>query len=340
MFTLAMGVICKCVLAQVAQPSFINLTLFSHCRYMCGMDLEEFSHLYGLLRDHLIREFPKTAEYGDPDDPMFRHLTLSSLLLLTLMHLRHSPSWRHIGAQCGFDPSYVHKCSKKIKDMLTLVLVPVYFARPSFEELASDGRDFFNTCNIGGMHTNACCAVDDTYYLMCKPLDSDVEEQYYSGYKKYHAIKLVMVCSLLRKRIFSIDFVLPRVSDIESYRTNWVYYMLDPTGEELTALADKGMNDVRDLRTITPYKEDQITAAVYQGQTQRERNNIKNRLVNFNREHGSYRVVVECAIGDLTRWSAARGKSTAKIYGDVDTAKEEITICAALTKYLYMLRGL
>lgn len=304
------------------------------------MDLEEFSALYGLLRDHLIREFPKTAEYADPNDTSFRHLTLSSLLLLTLMHLRHSPSWRLIGAQCGFDPAYVQRCSTRIKDILTLVLVPVYLARPSLDELQCDGMHFFNTCDIAGRRTNACCAVDDTYYLICKPLDQGLQEIYFSGYKKYHAMKLLVVCSLLRKHIISVEFVVPRISDVESYRLSWIYYMLDPTGAGITALADKGMNDAQDLRTLTPHKEDQILVAVYKGHTQREKKNIRNELVRFNKEHGAYRVVVECAIGDLTRWSAARGKSSAKIYGDMEAAKQEITICAALTNYVYMMRGL
>jgi hypothetical protein len=116
--------------------------------------------------------------------------------------------------------------------------------------------------------------------------------------------------------------------------------MLDPAGEALTGLGDKGLQDSRCGRLITPHKDDVIAEAVARIACPRARGRKEQSMRTDNSCLSAYRIRVECNIGDFTKWAAARGRTTVTIASCVDTAKDNIKLCVMLTNMIYKFRGL
>lgn len=51
-------------------------------------------------------------------------------------------------------------------------------------------------------------------------------------------------------------------SDIESFRSPWIFPKLDVTGQRLRGLSDKDIADLNDKRLITPYRDDVLNRMV------------------------------------------------------------------------------
>lgn len=232
-------------------------------RYLAGFDLHEFMALYEIIKADLMTEFPRTAEHSE--DREYQHLTLTSLLFLTLYKLRHMPSWGSLQAQIGFDSSGVMRSCLRVKQILWVNLKDTYASLPTDGALASDAELFFLDHNIRGIRVRVCVAVDDSYYLICKPHDIRAQRNFYSKYIEHHALKYLIVTAVLRKWIHSIEFVPTTFSDITSFRSSWVYPKLDPEGVALVGIGDKGFwigdkpDEAPQRQLVVPFREDVVS---------------------------------------------------------------------------------
>ena len=226
---------------------------FRMLRYMCGMDLPEFMDLLRLCLPFLEREFGKRypLEYAPGDEATTPSLRL--MLYMCLNRLRHLTSVRFMQGQTGISKSHWGSLLNRVEICMHRGLLPIYLAAPSLAELGIEADMFYRMRRINNFQFRIGYLVDGTFHIINKPGDEDIQEVYYTRYKKIHALKMMVVCAVLRKWIYEAYPILGRVSDIEGWEEQPFrkLALLDP---ELRGCSDKGMNSAKCPELVTPYK--------------------------------------------------------------------------------------
>jgi hypothetical protein len=96
-------------------------------------------------------------------------------------------------------------------------------------------------------------AIDGTFTLCCRFPD-DIQELMYTGYKKFHAYKLVIVCSLFTKAILAILIVPATEADSMAWTMDFTFASQLASG--LFLLGDAAFNGIADI--IPPYRTESI----------------------------------------------------------------------------------
>lgn len=130
------------------------------------------------------------------------------------------------------------------------------------------------------------------------------------------------------------------LSDINGFRSCWVHPLLDPAGLRLTGVGDKGLADSSCKRLMTPHKEDAMAIRLASIECVYERRREEVRMRKHNTCLSSYRIRVECSIGDFMKWAAARGRTSVLIAVDPVAAQQNIKLCVMLTNMIYRFRRL
>ena len=145
-----------------------------------GLSLKQFKKLRKAVSGHLSEAQQRNAlhQRGRKSE-----LPLEDMLLLTLLYMRHYPTFFMLGQQFGISESYAHKIFHRFCDILVKVL-----RLPSREDLMSADLK--------------AVAVD----VSEQPIERPQRRQkvYYSGKKKRHTVKVQLVVSLSTLRILAV----------------------------------------------------------------------------------------------------------------------------------------
>jgi hypothetical protein len=226
----------------------------------------------------------------------------------------------------------MNKCEECLEKALS-----AYLALPTFQELEYDADVYYRTKPMNGQRFRVGFLVDATYYILCRPLDDNIQEVFYTRYKRIHALKLSVVCAVHRRWIYEAFPFPGRTSDLTAWREQ-PFARLIPEGCGVLGMADKGMNDCEEPRLVTPFKETQVRGLCRTLATEGEKAAVRRGCNVFNMQLGSHRVLNEIMIGDLCRWAAARGVGFKRTYADLESAKLRIEVCRGLTNFLYRQR--
>ena len=144
-------------------------------------------------------------------------------------------------------------------------------------------------------------AVDGTYTI-CARFPNDIQRQMYTGYKKFHAYKLLVICSMFTKAVLSITVVPARTSDSQAYASDVA--LTSRVARPL--LGDDAFHGYSDI--VIPFSGAQIRRMA-------GRNPIMSkRMSAFNTQHSSNRMSSEHVIGSLKEWAWVRGTSKYRRY--------------------------
>ena len=145
-------------------------------------------------------------------------------------------------------------------------------------------------------------AVDCTYYVTPRPLDSDFESLYYSGYKKHHGVKLSVIVCIFSGRVLHVAGGPASVPDNILFEA----HQEDMLTEGARLMGDKAYEGIDSI--VSPHKE-----TVMNMWRLRAKCNVPGAatelayLQAFNTHLAKYRIRVEQGIRMLKAWSAARG---------------------------------
>jgi hypothetical protein len=132
----------------------------------------------------------------------------------------------------------------------------------------------------------------------------------YTGYKKFHAFKLVIICSLFTKAILSIIIVPARCSDSAAFTGASDVWMLMALASYL--LGDDAFHGLKSI--IPPFSTKDLNSMVVDPALQKT-------MRVFNQGHSSNRMSSEHVIGRLKRWSVIRGTAKYRQFADMDFFK-------------------
>ena len=322
-------------------------------RYMCGVDIHEFESLFQMIYPDLQNEFPFTKLDYEDSYKGKPHFTLRLILYLFLHYSKHGSSMRYLSGLTGFSKSAInHRINSVEKILLNKNKLfknkfrNAFIYPPSLVDLKAAALYNFDVGPVYGGKRLALCAWNDCCYsLIPTPNDSNTQESFYSGYKKLHAMKISVMCAADgRKWIFEANPVQGRTSDLMAGKESKLYQTIANI-KGLYIGADKGL--IGDEKFVTPYKNSQILKAV-KGLSAQEKQNKINEMCNYNFQFGQKRVIVECVIGDLSRWAIFRGSNDCKKHRNrndhegyfIQHQLDRIQIAVGLTNFLYRCRNL
>jgi len=173
-------------------------------------------------------------------------MPLADQLLLCLLYLRTYDTFLNLSFQFGISESYAQKRYTFVKKLLLQAL-----DLPDEESL----RDAIN-----GEHV----AVDVTEQAIERPIEN--QEQYYSGKKKLHTIKVLLIVCLLTNLIKAIRFDRGPRNDYQMYKNSKF-----DLSKHLKISADSGFQGIKDLheKSQIPHKASKLKPL---NDTQKEHN--------------------------------------------------------------------
>jgi hypothetical protein len=151
------------------------------------------------------------------------------------------------------------------------------------------GRDL--TTDMKLKFQGAIGAIDGTFTLCCR-FPNDIQELMYTGYKKFHAYKLVVVCSLFTKAILAIFICPATTSDSAVWTQDETVASLLQSG--LYLLGDAAFNGLPDV--IAPFRTEDINLMAQTNPV------MAHAMRAFNQAHSSNRMSSEHVIGYLKLW--------------------------------------
>jgi hypothetical protein len=265
----------------------------------------------------LIAAFPHSP-VEDEDVTDGGYSSLRFRLFVVLYILRTATTLRQCSFIFGWGESTIHNWFHVIVPIIGTALSP-FRAFPSAAQqrdmalehlfyLRSMGRshDMYNArMNFdrkGNQPTRvfagAMGAIDGTFTIWCR-FGEDIQEAMYTGYKKIHAYKLVVLCSLFTKCVLAIIVRPATVSDSLAWTlASALHASMLKTSQLLGDDAFKSLSDV-----ITPFTNAHI-AGIKKYNLERA-----DHMRQFNFEHSSNRMSSEHVIRTLKCWGFLRGTS-------------------------------
>jgi hypothetical protein len=305
-----------------------------HCRFLIGLDLEEFGELFSECLPALKKAFPRARDVTAKTE---KRLSLRMKLFIALMVLRKGYAVRDLAALIGWSKSVIadtcRKCNAACSESLDS-----YLQFPSAERQLKTCESFRAALGRqqgeSGPVRTGFAAADCTYYMLPKPQDEWWQELYYTGYRKFHGLKLSLIVCILSGRILHVAFSPASSAD------NSVYEALQE--EELVALGatlfrDKAYEGIDSV--VSPFKEDFMNdlrlnvGLGIEGAAEAYR-----AAEDFNTWLGKYRIRVEQAIGGMKQWSAARGSSRKRMVVDLGVVQNDVKLVCKLVNFVQHIR--
>jgi hypothetical protein len=301
---------------QLQHLSLPSLSWGKSIRHMCGFEREGFWKLFTFLRPAFSSAFPHSCHTHEDLKPTAKTSTLAFRLFVVLFILRTGATLRMCSVVFGWSHSVIHNWFVDISDIMHRKLA-LFRAFPNAQEQAAMALEHLawvtgklgdttlgmyhtrlNFANAVGeidrVFTGAFAAIDGTYAL-CPRFPSDIQEQMYTGYKKFHAYKLMVMCSLFTKAILRIKIGPARVADSLAYALD-LDFIAQITQPLLGDDAFHGFSAI-----IAPFTKAMIAAV------RAVRPATADAMNQFNSDHSSNRMSSEHAIGKLKEWAWVRG---------------------------------
>lgn len=137
---------------------------------------------------------------------------------------------------------------------------------------------------------------DGTYTLACR-FHAGMQRSMYTGYKKYHAYKLMIKNSIFKKGILSISVHPARTSDPMCKAFNTAVNIAEKRG--MFSLGDDAFQGEK--WSVTPFTTAQISSVHALDPS------AARKMASWNFSHSSNRMSSEHAIGSLKQWACIRG---------------------------------
>ena len=311
-------------------------------RHLCGFEREGLAVLFERLRPAMSAAWPHSPHMSDDLKANSKHSTLEFRLFVVLFWLRTGTPRRTCEFIFGWSHQTISGWIDTIIDIMCRELKE-FREFPSFDtqrDMALEHQTFVGMkFDPSVMHTyhlrinferkdgdplksfnGAFGAIDGTYTVCCR-FPNDIQEQMYTGYKKFHAYKLVVICSLFTKAIIAVSIAPGRVSDVLTFDTDrGLWNKIAPGHVLLGDDAFTGRDDV-----VSPFTTAQINCI--SGVDVR----LGARMRSWNQAHSSNRVAVEHVIGRMKQWACIRGTSKYRQFKEHDTFVKIVQVVHSLT---------
>mmetsp|Transcript_16664 Transcript_16664/g.42969 ORF Transcript_16664/g.42969 Transcript_16664/m.42969 type:complete len:215 (+) Transcript_16664:587-1231(+) len=148
-------------LAKRRKGRLVNVAMM---RFLCGLDVHEFSLLFADVLSVMVAEFPRTPiETANREGP--EKMTLHLILFLTLMRLKTLLSLRFLDGLTGWTFSHLGRTLNRCEKVLKCCLAR-FMDLPSAFELELDTRTYFNSETFGSKSFPIALLPDCTYHLL------------------------------------------------------------------------------------------------------------------------------------------------------------------------------
>jgi hypothetical protein len=242
----------------------------SSLRNVCGFNLQDFGMLLALALPALIILYPNCDIMAEPDERL-QYASLRFKFFITLYYLHTGTPFRVMEVLFGWSDSvlssWTHRITQLIadvfrnfrafpspQDQLVMALEhATYCAGKGANIMRSYGRriNYSRVSSLPRLVFNgAVGAIDGTFTLCCR-FSNDIQEFMYTGYKKFHAYKLVVVCSLFTKVVLAIFVEQATTSD----NAAWTHASTI-LAEGLHLLGDAAFHGLEDV--ISPFRTEDI----------------------------------------------------------------------------------
>ena len=290
--------------------------------------------------DELKRTFPRTGVAVGDKHPGGGHksrLSIRMKVFLTLLRLRKGYTYYEMAALFGWSAQTIWEACRKGESALRRALADFY-RWPSEEQQLIACEAFRQklgfSLNPEDMPVTAFAAVDGTYYCIPKPQSDELEVVYYSGYKKYHALKFSVIVCILSGRILHVAISPGSSTDTATYQSLQEHMI----AEGAMLFGDKAYEGISTV--VSPIKDDVLDVLRLRVKAGCEGARVAlARAEAFNANVGKYRIRVEQGIGELKQWAAARGVPRYRILFDVGQVNERAELVAMLVNFLQTSRG-
>ena len=294
--------------------SISSLKTTRQWRAATGLDKERFSSLLPPFQESYLKLFGHPLEKRLVDSGIDYCIhNEEDLLLFTLFSLKSGLSYDNLGFVAGMEASSAHKNQKIGIQVLGLTLRRLGYSPMRGLDKVTDFKFYFVEKGIENI------LLDASERLKQRPLDNKTQKEYYSGKKKAHTVKtLVISCS--KKVIHYIsDSVAGRIHDFSLMRKEFprsLDYFSDLRGK--VDLGFLGIVDQYNFKSIQiPHKK-------------KKKTDLSERQKEENKELASERVLVEHSLGWLKRYRLLSDRL--RIH-HTDFYNEILEVCAGLWNF-------
>lgn len=282
-----------------------NLRNDAHYRASTGLSLAEFDALFPVFAEFYV---PKPMPlYAGPNSPVLTDKR--EALFFILYYYKAYPTLQNLGLCFGFSNSaastyldLLKPCLKAALQQQQVLIKRVFQGQQEFDELFQGVADLF---------------IDVTEVPVERAANQDVQKQYFSGKKKFHTVKWLLICDALKRVLFAGVCYPGHTHDFTLFKE--MFANLDfsafQTHVDLGFLGIK--KHVTGDKISIPHKATKNKPLTDQQKDE-------------NKAQASVRVVVENAIAKLKSFFIMRVENRMKIKGKMDDAFE---ICASLANF-------
>jgi hypothetical protein len=304
---------------ELKHRSLRSMSWGGSIKHLCGLEREEFWQVFEIVADRLALEFPHSPRGDEEEEEKCRFSSTSFRLFVVLFVLRTGTPREQCRFHFGWGGSTIDDW---VRDILPIVdeEMEEYREFPTDEEQANMATEHYfylmgldrsgkliemynkrMQANGGGVFTGAMSSVDGTYSITPRP-DDEVQEDLYTGYKKIHARKLLVMNSLFTKAILAIILAPAKVADPMVWLASKQRALLVKLAVMLGDDAFIGYPEI-----IPPFPKAAIAGMHDLNPS------MAVAMEQWNHAHSSNRISSEHVIGSLKDWAWVRGTAKFKM---------------------------